>query len=77
MQKLKIDEWLVRSVQATYRDAASKVKVGNKYSNGFSVQVGVHQSSVLSPLLVYLSPPDLNRGIQDWLLLGATLHLFL
>ena len=37
MSKLKIDEWLVR--------------VGDEYSNSFDVRVGVHQGSVLSPLL--------------------------
>ncbi|CAI9715052.1 Hypothetical predicted protein [Octopus vulgaris] len=51
MRKLGIDERLVRAVRAMYRDAVSKVRVGNVYSEEFRVEVGVHQGSVLSPLL--------------------------
>ncbi|MCP3657197.1 MAG: hypothetical protein GY766_20280 [Herbaspirillum sp.] len=51
LRKLGVEEWLVRAVQAMYRGATSKVRVNNEYSEEFSVQVGVHQGSVLSPLL--------------------------
>ena len=51
LRKLGVEEWLVRAVQAMYRGAVSKVRVGNELSEEFSVQVGVHQGSVLSPLL--------------------------
>uniref|UniRef100_A0A0L8HFH9 Reverse transcriptase domain-containing protein n=1 Tax=Octopus bimaculoides TaxID=37653 RepID=A0A0L8HFH9_OCTBM len=40
-----------RAVQALYRDAVSKVRVDNEYNEEFWVGVGVHQGSVLSPLL--------------------------
>ena len=51
MRKLKIDEWLVRIIQSMYKEMRSKVRVGDEYSNSFDVRVGVHQGSVLSPLL--------------------------
>ena len=51
MRKLGIDEWLVRLVQSMYKDVRSRVRVGDGYSEEFSVGVGVHQRSVLSPLL--------------------------
>ena len=51
MRKLKIDEWLVRIVQSMYKEVRSRVRVGDEYSNSFDVRVGVHQGSVLSPLL--------------------------
>ena len=51
MRKLKIDEWLVRIVQSMYKEVRSRVRVGDEYSNSFDVQIGVHQGSVLSPLL--------------------------
>ncbi|XP_014776967.1 uncharacterized protein LOC106873939 [Octopus bimaculoides] len=51
MQKLGINECLVRAVQAMYREAVRKVKVGNEYIKEFSVQAEVHQRLVLSPLL--------------------------
>ena len=35
-----------------YDDAKTRVKVGSAYSEEFEVKVGVHQGSVLWPLLV-------------------------
>ena len=34
-----------------YANARSRVRVGDSYSEEFPVQIGVHQGSVLSPLL--------------------------
>ena len=51
MRKLKIDEWLVRIVQSMYKEVRSRVRVGDEYSNSFDVRIGVHQGSVLSPLI--------------------------
>ena len=42
MRKLRIDEWLVRLVQSMYKDVRSRVRVGDGYSEGFGVGVGVH-----------------------------------
>ena len=38
-------------VQAMYHDARSRVRVNDSYSDSLNVKVGVHQGSVLSPLL--------------------------
>ena len=38
-------------VQGMYANAGSHVRVGEGYSEEFEVKVGVHQGSVLSPLL--------------------------
>ena len=46
-----MDEWIVRLVQGMYSNARSHVHVGEGYSEEFEVKVGVHQGSVLSPLL--------------------------
>ena len=35
-----------------YANARSRVRVGEGYSEEFEVMVGVHQGSVLSPLLI-------------------------
>ena len=51
MRKLGIDEWLVRLVQSLYKDVRTRVRVGDGHSEEFGVGVGVHQGSVLSPLL--------------------------
>ena len=51
LRKLGVDEWIVRLVQGMYSNARSRVHVGKGYSEEFEVKVGVHQGSVLSPLL--------------------------
>ena len=64
MRKLGIDEWLVRLVQSMYKDVRSRVRVGDGYSEEFGVGVGVHQGSVLSPLLFI-------QGVSHRLSMGA------
>ena len=51
LRKLGVEEWIVRLVQGMYANARSRVHVGEGYSEEFEVKVGVHQGSVLSPLL--------------------------
>ena len=51
LRKLGVEEWIVRLVQGMYANAWSRVRVGEGYSEEFEVKVGVHQGSVLSPLL--------------------------
>ena len=49
--KLRNDESLVRLVQSMYKIMRGRVRVGSGYSEEVDVKVGVHQGSVLSPLL--------------------------
>ena len=51
LRKLVVDEWIVHLIQEMYSNARSRVRVGEGYSEEFEVKVGVHQGSVLSPLL--------------------------
>ena len=51
LRKLGVEEWIVRLVQGMYANARSHVHVGEGYSEEFEVKVGVHQGSVLSPML--------------------------
>ena len=51
LRKVGVEEWVVRVVQSMYHDARSKVRVNGSYSDSLDVKVGVHQGSVLSPLL--------------------------
>ena len=46
-----MDERIVRLVQGLYSNARSRVHVGEGYSEEFEVKIGVHQGSVISPLL--------------------------
>ena len=74
MRKLGIDEWLVRLVQSMYKDVRSRVREGDGYSEEFGVGVGVHQGSVLSPLLFIIVLEALSREFRTgcpWELLYA------
>ena len=74
MRKLGIDEWLVRLVQSMYKDVRSRVRVGDGYSEEFGVGVGVHQGSVLSPLLFIIVLEALSKEFRTgcpWELLYA------
>ena len=74
MHKLGIDEWLVPLVQSMYKDVRSRVRVGDGYSEEFGVGVGVHQGSVLSPLLFIIVLEALSRAFPTgcpWELLYA------
>ena len=74
MRKLGIDEWIVQLVQAMYCEVRSKVRVDNCYSDSFDVNVGVHQGSVLSPLLFIIVLEALSQEFRTgspWELLYA------
>ena len=75
MRWLLIPEWLIGTVQAMYAAwARSRVRVNNSFRTVFKVQVGVHQGSVLSPLLVTIVLEVLSRGFRTgcpWELLYA------
>lgn len=51
LRKKGVCERLVRAVMQLYDGAKTKVKIGKGMSDVFSVGVGVHQGSVLSPFL--------------------------
>ena len=74
MRTLGIPESIVRVVQAMYNNARSKVRVGSKCSEEFEVGVGVHQGSVLSPLLFIIVLEALSKDHRigvPWELLFA------
>ena len=54
LRSLGVDEWAVRVIQGMYHNARSRVRVTDQYSEEFGMGVGMHQGSVLSPLLFIL-----------------------
>ena len=64
MRKLGVDEWVVRLVQGMYANARSRVRVGDGFSDEFEVKVGVHQGSVLSPLLFIIVLEALSQEFR-------------
>ena len=61
MRKLGVVEWIVRLVKVMYDGANSRVRVNGCFSESFEVTVGVHQGSVLSPLLFAIVMEALSR----------------
>ena len=64
----------MRLVQSMYKDVRSRVRVGDGYSEESGVGVGVHQGSVLSPLLFIIVLEALSREFRTgcpWELLYA------
>ena len=51
LRKLDVDEWLIHTVMALYTGACTVVKTDAGLSESVEVNVGLHQGSVLSPLL--------------------------
>ena len=74
LRSLGVEEWAVRVIQAMYANARSRVRVNGQYSEEFGVGVGVHQGSVLSPLLFIIVLEALSREFRTgvpWELLFA------
>ena len=74
LRKLKMDEWLVKVIQAMYVGVTTAVKIGEAESVAFPVKVGVHQGSVLSPLLFIIVLEALSQEFRvglPWELLYA------
>ena len=74
MRKLGVEKWAVRVVQSMYIGAKSRERINNQLSDEFGVNVGVHQGSVLSPILFILVLEALSRELRTgvpWELLYA------
>ena len=71
LRSLSEDEWLVTVIQAMYEKVTTAVKMKDGESDNFEVKVGLHQGSVLSPLLFIIVLEALSREFR--VALGAFL----
>jgi len=62
---LGVNEWLVSVVKSMYEDATIIMRVNGYDNKEFGVRVGVHQGSVLSPLLFSLVLEALSREFRE------------
>ena len=65
MRKLGVDEWLINIVKAMYTNSRSRVRINDGFSEEFCIKVGVHQGSVLSPLLFIIVLEALSREMRS------------
>ena len=64
MRKLGVEEWLVRAVMVMYKHARTRIR---SVSEWFGVNVGVHQGSVLSPLLFIIVMEAVTHSVREGL----------
>ena len=64
MRKKRLPEILVKAVMSLYEGAETKVRVGSGLLEDFSVKVGVHQGSVLSPLVFALVIDEVTENAR-------------
>ena len=60
-----VSEYLVNGVMSLYKGCKTAVSVDGKLSRSFSVKVGVHQGSALSPLLFIMVMDVLREDVRD------------
>ena len=74
LRSVGVEEWAVTVIKGMYANARSRVRVNGQCSEEFGVGVGVHQGSVLSPLLFILVLEALSQEFRTgvpWELLYA------
>jgi hypothetical protein len=67
LRELGVEEWIVTVIKAMYAGASTAVKLKNGESKPIDVRVGVHQGSVLSPLLFIIVLEALSRKFRTGL----------
>ena len=72
MRKLGIDEWIVRLVKVMYDGANSRIRLNSCFSERSEVTVGLHQGSVLSPVLFAIVMEALSLVIVVLVALGRS-----
>ena len=68
MRKKGLPEIIVRAVMSLYHRVKTKVRLGSELSQEILVQVGVHQGSVLSPLLFAIAVDVISENPREGLM---------
>ena len=74
-----MDEWLICTVMSLYTEVCAVVRTDAGLSESFEVTVGLHQGSVLSPLLfaavIYVVSSEARSGLPSELLYADDLGI--
>ena len=73
LRKLGVNKWFIRSVMALYTEACTVVRTDAGLGESFEVNVGLHQGSVLIPLL-FAAVMDLSQVSRDLVLMAPTME---
>ena len=68
VRKRDIPEVMVRAVMSLYEGAMTRVRVGLELFEEFGVKVGVHQGSVLSPLVFVIVVEVVTENVRNGLM---------
>ena len=64
LRKIGLPEWVVGVVQIMYQNARSRMMINNSDRDMFKIQLGVHQGSVLGPLLFIIVLEALSKEFR-------------
>ena len=68
LRKKSLPEVLMKAVMSLYEGSRTKVRVGSGFLEEFGVRVGVHQGSVLSPLIFAIVVDAVSKHAREALL---------
>src|SRR5260221_1447930 len=74
LRRSGVEEWIVNIIKVMYEGSTTAIKLNDGESKEFEVKVGVHQGSVLSPLLFIVVLEALSKEFREglpWELLYA------
>src|SRR2546425_12497292 len=74
LRRVGVKEWIIKVIKSMYEGGTTSVRMNGEESENFEVKVGVHQGSVLSPILFHIVMQAIAENFKKGLItLGATL----